>query len=226
MPETSLVVAAPDIKPDLKYDRPTEPIATLILAHGAGAPMDSPFMDKMVALLNARNIAVCRFEFPYMAARRTTGRKSPAPKAETQVSVYHAAVAAVAPSGPLFIGGKSMGGRIASMILDDLHATGRVKGGVCLGYPFHPQGKPDNVRTVHLEHLAAPCLIVQGDRDPLGNRAEVAAYALSDAIELVWLPDGDHDFGPRGASGHTRTQNLTQAADAVATFIDQNLTRT
>lgn len=204
---------------NLLIDRPDVSIATLVLAHGAGAPMDSPFMGKIAGLLVAQGLTVVRFEFQYMAARRTGPKKPPAPKAETIIPEYRAALAAAAIKGPVFIGGKSMGGRIATYLLAELYAAGQIKGGICLGYPFHPTAKPENVRTAHLEALAAPLLIVQGERDPFGNRAEVATYRLGPGVEVCWLPDGDHDFGPRGASGHTRAQNLARAADAVGDFV-------
>ncbi len=197
------------------------PIATLLLAHGAGAPMDSPFMNEMAALLAARGIEVVRFEFPYMVSRRVTGKRKPAPKAETLREAFLTAVSEVSDSaaGPLAIGGKSMGGRVASLVADAAFEASSVKALVCLGYPFHPPGTPEATRTAHLEQLACPALIVQGERDPFGTRVEVEAYRLSPGIRLEWLGDGDHDFGPRGASGFTRKGNLTAAADAVDAFL-------
>ncbi len=111
-----------------------------------------------------------------------------------------------------------MGGRVASLVADELHAAGRIAGLVCLGYPFHPPNKPEQLRTAHLERLACPALIVQGERDPFGGRAEVEGYALSAAIRFHWASDGDHDLGPRGGSGFTRKGNLAAAADAIAAF--------
>ncbi len=89
-----------------------------------------------------------------------------------------------------------MGGRVASLVADELHAEKRIAGLVCLGYPFHPPKKPEQLRTAHLEHLACPALIVQGERDPFGGRGEVEAYRLSPAIAFHWVGDGDHDLGP------------------------------
>ena len=108
------------------------------------------------------------------------------------------------------------------MIADEQFARGAISGLVCLGYPFHPPGKPEKLRTAHLETLACPALIVQGERDPFGRRGEIAAYALSKAIAFHWAADGDHDLGPRGASGFTRKGNLSAAADAVAAFLAAN----
>jgi predicted alpha/beta-hydrolase family hydrolase len=194
--------------------------AMLVLAHGAGAPMTTPFMETIAGLLAERGIATARFEFAYMAARRT-GKRRPPPRAEALTAEYEAAVAAarkLAPGRPLLIGGKSLGGRVASLIADRLHEAGAVSGLVCLGYPFHPPAKPESLRTAHLERLGCPTLIVQGERDPFGSRAEVEGYPLSAAICIHWAADGDHDLGPRGASGFTRRGNLEAAADAVADF--------
>ena len=108
-----------------------------------------------------------------------------------------------------------MGGRVASLIADEAG----VKGLVCLGYPFHPPGKPDRLRTEHLAPLATPALIVQGERDPFGGRDEVESYDLSPAITVTWMPDGDHGFKPRKASGRTERENLDDAIAAVAEFV-------
>lgn len=195
-----------------------KPIARLLLAHGAGAAMDSAFLNLMADLLVARRISVVRFEFPYMAARREGGKKRPAPKAETLMDAYRAAIAHAPGKAPLIIGGKSMGGRVASMVADEAYASGAVKGLACLGYPFHPPNTPTTMRTAHLIGLTCPALIVQGERDPFGTRAEIEALTLSQAIEFAWIGDGDHDLGPRGGSGYTRKGNLAAAADAVAAF--------
>ena len=206
------------MSPSFLFTGPDDAAVTLLLAHGSGAPMDSPSMNAAAAALSAEGLRVARFEFPYMAARRTEGSRRPPPKAETLNPEFRAAVAALQAKGPLVIGGKSMGGRVASLLADRAHAEGLVAALVCLGYPFHPTGKPEQLRTEHLARLACPALIVQGERDPFGNRDEVAGYTLSPAIALHWAADGDHDLGPRGASGFTRRGNLTAAADAIAAF--------
>lgn len=196
----------------------------LLLAHGAGAPMTSPFMEKITQLLTERGLAVSRFEFAYMAARRQGGKRRPPPKAEGLVGEYEIAVEELlrgpASGQQLLIGGKSMGGRVASLCAQDLFAQGRIAGLVCLGYPFHPPGKPERLRTAHLAALRCPALIVQGERDPFGTHAEVEAYELAPGTRLHWASDGDHDLGPRGRSGFTRAGNLAAAADTVAAFAD------
>jgi predicted alpha/beta-hydrolase family hydrolase len=180
--------------------------------------METPFLAAVAALLAERGIATLRFEFAYMAARRSGVRKPP-PKAERLVDEYRAVVAAAGAGAPLLIGGKSMGGRVASLVADQLHGGGQIVGLVCLGYPFHPPNRPEQLRTRHLVGLSSPALIVQGERDPFGGRAEVEAMRLSPAIRFHWAGDGDHDLGPRGGSGFTRKGNLAAAADAVAAFI-------
>lgn len=191
---------------------------TVLLAHGAGAPMDSASMNAGAKALAEAGLAVARFEFPYMAARRD-GQRKPPPKAETLIGEYRAAVDALKAKGPLLIGGKSMGGRVASMVADELHAVGKVAGLVCLGYPFHPPAKPQQLRTAHLETLKVPALIVQGTRDEFGTREEVSGYRLSPAIELLWLEDGDHDLKPRkSVSGFSVADHLKTMAEAVAAF--------
>lgn len=202
------------------WTRPVdEARASLILAHGAGAPMDSEFMQQMAQSLAARGVAVLRFEFAYMAARREDGRKRP-PNPQAQLleqwrEVYRHARQQVA--GPLAIGGKSMGGRMASLLADELGADALV----CLGYPFYAVGKPEKPRVAHLAGLRTPTLIIQGERDALGNRQAVADYRLSPAIRLHWLAAADHDLKPLKSSGFTQQQHLQDAADAIAGFLGQ-----
>lgn len=195
----------------------------IMLAHGAGAGITSPFLETMAAVLGARGVAVTRFEFDYMSQRRNGGKKRPPPKADKLCAEYADMISSVAArmlaGQKLVISGKSLGGRVASMIAGAQFGAGAIQGLVCLGYPFHAPATPDKLRVAHLETLNCPALIVQGTRDPFGNQAEVEALTLSSAIGFHWIDDGDHDFGPRGASGFTRTGNLADAADATAAFI-------
>jgi uncharacterized protein len=206
------------MRPKLLTAGPATAPARLLCAHGAGAGMQTPFLETISALLAEREVAVFRFEFAYMAARRESGSKKPPPRAEKLVDEYRTAVAALPEGQRPLIGGKSMGGRVASLIADELFAQGTIAGLVCLGYPFHPPNRPEHLRTAHLEGLQCPALIIQGDRDPFGPRHEVEALKLSPAIRFHWAGDGDHDLGPRGASGFTRKGNLAAAADAIVTF--------
>ncbi len=203
---------------DLLIDGPENAPLTVVLAHGAGAPMDSPFMQAMARGLAARGLRVVRFEFPYMAVRRRGGGKRPPDRQPVLLDAWRqviAQVAALGGGGGLVIGGKSMGGRMASLVADEA----AVRGLVCLGYPFHPPGRLKNTRTEHLVALKTPTLIVQGERDTLGNRDEVAAYDLSPAIRLHWIGDGDHSLDPRRKSGRTTEQNRAEAVAAIADFV-------
>ena len=208
---------------NLLRDGPDDAVASIVLAHGAGAPMDSRFMNDFAKALAERGLQTIRFEFAYMASRRMAAGRKPPPRAETVMGEYRDLVASLDESRPLFIGGKSMGGRVASMVADALFGTGKIAGLVCLGYPFHPPGQPGKLRTAHLQALAVPTLICQGTRDPFGTRTEVPGYKLSKAITVDWLDDGDHDFRPRKESGLTAKQNLNLAADAVAEWITATL---
>ncbi len=206
-----------DRAPSFLFDGPEDAPLTLVLAHGAGAPMDSPFMNAVARGVAARGFRVARFEFPYMRARREEGkRKGPDPGPVLEAS-WKKAVRALGGGGRLVIGGKSLGGRIASMVADEVGARGLL----CLGYPFHPPGKPERLRTAHLAALRTPALILQGTRDPFGGPEEVAGYALSPAIEVAWVPDGDHSFKPRASSGRTERDNLTTAIDAASGFLER-----
>jgi len=190
---------------------------TLILAHGAGAPMDSGFMGDMAARLAGHGVNVLRFEFPYMAQRRVDGGKRPPNPAPRLLECWREVYAQVRRhvAGPLAIGGKSMGGRMASLLADEL----AVDALVCLGYPFYAVGKPQKPRVEHLAGLKTSTLIVQGERDALGNRAAVQGYGLSPGIEVMWLVAGDHDLKPLKASGFTHEQHLEAAAGKVAGFL-------
>ncbi len=200
---------------DLLVDGSADAAITLALAHGAGAPMDSPFMTAMAARLADRGHRVVRFEFPYMAARRRDGRRRPPDRQPLLIATWRAVVAQLGGAERVVIGGKSMGGRMASL----LAAEDGARGLVCLGYPFHPPGRPERPRVAHLADLGVPALIVQGTRDPFGTVAEIAGYELSPLIRTVWIDDGDHDLKPRKASGRGHEETLDQAADAVDTFL-------
>ncbi|WP_234188863.1 alpha/beta family hydrolase [Shinella sp. NM-101] len=194
---------------------------TVLLAHGSGAPMDSPSMNAASLALAAEGLRVARFEFAYMAARRTQGSRRPPPKAETLNPEFCATVAELRASGRLVIGGKSMGGRVASMVADGLYAEGRIAGLLCLGYPFHPPEKPAQLRTAHLMTLKVPTLICQGTRDPFGTSDEVPAYGLPARIDFLWLEDGDHDLKPRKTiSGFSAADHLATMAKRVKAWTD------
>ncbi|MFA9461045.1 alpha/beta family hydrolase [Thiohalorhabdus methylotrophus] len=201
---------------DYLFNGPEDAALTIALAHGAGAPMDSPFMEEVAEALAARSWRVARFEFPYMVRRREDGKKRPPDRQPVLLDTWRAVIADLGPQG-LVIGGKSMGGRMASLVAEE----SGVPGLVCLGYPFHPPGKPDRLRIDHLRELATPALIVQGTRDPFGNAEEVAGYPLSPTMRLHWAEDGNHDLAPRKRSGRSAEQNLAESVSAMDGFLQE-----
>ena len=200
----------------LMLEGPPEARRTVVLAHGAGAPMDSPFMNRVSAGLAARGVRVARFEFPYMARRRSEGRRGAPDREPVLRSRWTEIVERLGGGGRVVVGGKSMGGRIASMIADEVGARGLL----CLGYPFHPPGDPSRLRTAHFADLHTPALLVQGTRDAFGTREDVAGYRLSPAIRIHWIDGGDHSFKPPARSGRTEKQNLDEAIAAAAEFVE------
>jgi hypothetical protein len=202
--------------PEFLIDAPSGPGAaplTFAFAHGAGAPMDTPFMSFFAEALAKRGWRVVRFEFPYMARRRREPKRAPPDRQPVLLETWRQVIASLG-AERLVIGGKSMGGRMASLIADEAG----VRGLACLGYPFHPAGKPERLRTAHLAALQTPCLICQGSRDALGNAAEVAGYDLAGSVRLHWAADGDHDLKPRKASGRSTEQNWDETAAALDGF--------
>ena len=205
--------------PELLVTGSPEAPLMIALAHGAGAGMDTEFMRVFAEGLAGQGLCVVRFEFPYMAQRRVTGRQRPPDREPILRQAWLDVIALLepsrsAPGRKLIIGGKSMGGRMASLVADEAQVAGLV----CLGYPFHPTGKPGQLRTAHLQAIRTPTLILQGERDSFGTRAEVEQYELSSSIRLHWLPDGDHSFQPRKSSGQTAEQNCQAAIAEIAAF--------
>lgn len=206
---------------------PPQSDTVLLLAHGAGAPMDSPFMEAIAEGLSERGIRSIRFEFPYMAERRASGKKRPPDRQPVLLDCFREAIRRVAETSPatasLYIGGKSMGGRMATILAaygdSAPSAAPRLEGVVCLGYPFHPPGKPEKTRIDHFPDIGCPVLICQGDRDPFGTKAEIENYRLPSHVQFCWLPDGNHDLAPRVKSGHSKEQNLAQTIGALEEFM-------
>ena len=196
-------------------DGPKTASKSFLFAHGAGAAMDSTFMQRVAEGVAASGIRVIRFEFPYMQRRRETGKRGAPDPSRVLMQSYRDAIDQAGGGSKLVIAGKSLGGRIASMVADEA----KVLGIVCLGYPFHPPGQPEKTRTKHLENLRTPALILQGARDSFGLPEDVAGYKLSPAIRIEWLEEGDHSFKPRVRSGRTETDNLSAAIKLVADFI-------
>ena len=201
---------------DWLIDGPARAKWTVALAHGAGAPMDSPFMADVAAGCAAAKLRCIRFEFPYMARRRVDGSRPGPNPAHVLEKSWREVIATIDKPERTVIGGKSMGGRIASHVADE---TG-VAGLVCMGYPFHPPGRPEKLRTEHLAALKTPTLILQGERDTFGTPPEVAGYGLPKQINVQWLPDGDHSFKPRKKSGLTHADNIATAVAAIVAFTE------
>ncbi len=206
-----------------RCDGPDNAPFQLLLAHGAGAGMDHPFMQTIADGLAQQGIRVIRFEFPYMQKRRADGGRRPPDRMPKLLEAFaeqiHQLRTELAPSTSIFIGGKSMGGRVASLLAADPKLQSAIAGVVCLGFPFHPPGKPERYRGEHLSNLQTPLLILQGERDTFGCRDEVQQFSLSPEIECHFLNDGDHSFKPRKRSGYTLEQNLNEVIAQMERFI-------
>lgn len=200
--------------PDLLWDGDPAARDTVLLAHGAGADCRSEFLADVAQSLAAAGFRVARFDFPYMAARAHGERRGPDPMPRLQACMRAAVLATGAAPGRLVLMGKSMGGRVATMLADEL----QVAGVAVFGYPFHPPRKPEQLRTAHLAALRTPCRILQGERDPFGTRAEVAGYDLAAAIAVEWFEDGDHSLVPRKKSGHDAAAHFARACASAAAF--------
>ncbi|MEW4489056.1 alpha/beta fold hydrolase [Thalassoglobus sp. JC818] len=201
-------------QPRLTISGPRKAKKCVILTHGAGESSDSRFLSYFADGLADLHYRVVRFDFPYMEERSRTGRKRP-PDRENKLRETWLSVLEEVPNEQVVIGGKSMGGRIASLVADESRAQGLI----CLGYPFHPTGKPEKLRTAHLADLQTPTLILQGENDPFGNREEVEQYNLSESIKVHWSPDGDHSFRPRRGSDRTEEQNFKNGLRAIERFL-------
>lgn len=195
------------------------PIATFVFAHGAGADQNSDFMQLIAESLSKQNINVIRFNFAYMQLSKELGKRRPPDRADKLLAYFNKVLSEIESPLPIFIGGKSMGGRMASMLLQESTALGCI----CMGYPFHPPSKPEKLRTQHLLAISKPVLILQGERDTFGTREEIATYDLSEQVYLSYLFDGDHSFKPRKASGFTLEGNLDSAIKNSVTFIKSNI---
>jgi len=205
-------------KSDLVTLGPKSSKKVFIFAHGAGAPMDSDWMNDISEMLKEHGIKTVRFEFPYMAERRETGKKRP-PNPQKLLLETWREVIALYKDHDIYIGGKSMGGRMASLVADEE----KVKGLICLGFPFHAPGKFDPTdpkgRVEHLKSIKTKTIILQGERDSMGNSEGVSQYTLSKKIKIHWLEDGDHSLKPRKRSGFTLEAHIEKACEIIAKFM-------
>lgn len=211
MSDISILINSPEASPH----------STLIFAHGAGAGMEHAFMEDAAKRIAANGTKVIRFEFPYMQRRRDEGKKFPPNRLPVLLEAFHAVIKQVPIEGKLLIGGKSMGGRVASLIAAEHAKTLGIEGLIVLGYPFFAARKEriaQNNRGDHLANIELPTLIVQGDRDTFGGEAEVKQLPLSPTVKTVFVADGDHSFKPRVKSGFTLDQNMATMAETITKF--------
>ena len=215
----------------LLISQPPKCDALLMLAHGAGSPMDSTFMESITQALYKRNIGIIRFEFDYMEQRRAGGNKRPPPKMPALVNEWQKRLLQWRQGNyplPLFIGGKSMGARVATLMNTvtentQTHNALLWQGVICLGYPFHPQKQPLKLRIEHLHQQIKPVLIIQGARDTFGNQEEVSQYKLKNNIEIRWINSANHDLKPLVSANKTHQDAINEAAQSIKCFISQNV---
>lgn len=196
------------------YTAEGSPLALLVLAHGAGAGQQHPFMTAVARGFARRRIDVVTFDFPYMRA----GKKVPdrAPVLENAFAQVIDAARQWSGASRFFIGGKSMGGRIATHLgaarLDGL------AGIVVFGYPLHPPGKPDQLRVAHLPSIAAPVLVLQGERDAFGTPPELkpALASMTAPVALHVVEGGDHSLA---VSGRRREDVLDDVLDVASAWM-------
>lgn len=221
-------------------DHAETPKAIAVFAHGAGADKSHSFMSAISRHLVERNISVLRFNFPYMDKRLVDGKKRPPERMPKLLPCYLKQIAQLdahfsadeLAKLPLFIGGKSMGSRVAATITSETLAselkeamplTRKVVGTFCLGYPFYPIGKPEKTRLAPVVERTEDnsILIVQGSRDKLGDDQAIKHYDLPAHCQVVFLEDGDHDFKPRVKSGFNHDQHIHTAAKTISDYIDK-----
>lgn len=199
--------------------------ALLVFAHGAGAGMNHQFLESMTKMLNDEGINVIRFNFPYMVTRFEQGSRRPPDRMPKLIDSYIEILKSITTDLPLFICGKSMGGRVGATLMN-ASISGKlmetIKGAICIGYPFHPQNKPEKLRLAPLQETQKKIIILQGDRDALGSKEEIEQYDISPLCELTYFQDGDHDLKPRVKSGHTHQAHMKSAVKLMSEFIDDN----
>jgi hypothetical protein len=220
--EFPVAIAVGDVQVSGAYARPDAPFATLVVAHGAGAGMEHPFLRGFTRALNDDGVATLRFNFPY----REAGRKFP-DRPPTAIAAWRAAMdeaaarsAASSEAEPLWAAGKSFGGRMASMaVAEGMPAAGLVY----LGYPLHPPGKPEKLRDEHLYGLTPPMLFLQGTRDTFATPAllEDVVSRIGPAATLQWCDGGDHSFAVAGTKRSAEEVGASLAGP-VAAFIRAN----
>lgn len=199
-------------------------VGRLLITHGAGAGLDSEMLVAFRDALAEHGVQTVGMEFAYLRRMREEGRRRPPPRVERLVDelALGCDILSQFSQRPLWIGGKSMGGRVASM----LAARDGAAGLVLCSYPFHPPKHPDRLRLDHWPVLRCPTLVAQGTRDPFGSRDEVNQYLLPENVHMQWLEDGDHDWKPRRAieknGGKNQAELISEAAERTAVFMADN----
>ena len=208
----------------MKFDNilingPKEAKNILLLAHGAGAPMDSVFMNTISGGLNKNGIITIRFEFPYMAKKRL-GKNTFPDKFDELCTFYNKIylnIKKINPNKNIWLGGKSMGGRVSTVISRSLD----IKGVIVFGYPFHPINKLDKIRLESLKLSGPPILIIQGTRDKFGTIAEVKKYKIHKNNTICWIKDGDHSYNTLKKSKLSSEEAIIQAYNQASLFINE-----
>ena len=190
----------------------------LVLAHGAGAGQESPVMCHLVEALLAQDICVARFNFEYMQSIQATGVRRPPARMSVLQEEYRRVIEWL--DRPCLVGGKSMGGRVATMMMAE-GSIPHVRGGVVFGYPFHPVGKRSQLRVEHLSSIQKRVLICQGTRDSLAFKPDIDVLSLPEHVRLHWFEHGDHDFKTLKRSGVTQQHLLQKMAAVAAGFMRQ-----
>jgi len=200
----------------LKVYPAEKPLAAFVLAHGAGAGQQSAFIVEAAGGLASRSITTATFDFPYITAKRKVPDRAPVLEQAWRDAIQ--AARSHAGDLPLFIGGKSMGGRIASQVAAQA-GVGVLKGLVFFGYPLHPPGRPEHMRDAHLPGIREPMLFIQGGRDPFGGGDEIRALLPRlQRPTLHEIEGGDHSF--RVPGGKARQQQVViEALDAAAAWM-------
>ena len=196
-----------------------------LLAHGAGAGIGSDFMTSIAHKLNDAGLETIPFDFPYMKIMNQTGKRRPPDRMPKLIESFQQELMHYQikyPGKEIIIGGKSMGGRVASLLAAQLedNRNSSISACICLGFPFHPPKKLEKYRGEHLQKLKTSTLILQGERDTMGSKQEMETYNLARSINVAYMPDGDHSFKPRVSSGHTLEGNISMSSDSIINFIN------
>ena len=193
----------------------------VLLAHGAGADMNAAALTTVADALADARIPSLRFNFPYRSAGRRAPDRAPVLEAAVREAAAELARRTKLPPGRLVLGGRSMGGRICSLVAADDADPLPVLGLALLGYPLHPPGKPETLRVEHFKRLTIPVLFASGTRDAFGTPAELKRHAkkVKGPVTFHWVETGDHGFKPLKASGLTVDAALSGVAAAVVGFV-------